>query len=860
MFGTLVIQLPSNYSGGQLIVYHQSKSMEFDFGGPIGCTDIHYAAFYADCQHEIKPVTEGYRLCLVYNLVYRGSGGCPAPADNQKVVSALLSSIKKWGKDLKEGPPMMAYMLEHKYCEASLSFQSLKNSDRAVADVLTQAKQEVEFDLYVAMVNVVQSWSASYDNYYHCDNYSEDELLDESVTVENLKSRDGQSMISDINLDKDYFVPKDFFDTIDPDNKEFEATGNEGATIDKQYNRAALLLWPSEFRTINLGFKNVIRSLSKDVRNLPNISEEKKAELEEIAKDLVRACVSPHHGHGVSGKSYMSFLQVLQAFGKAELISEFLNTNSSSFHSSLVEHPSFSDKILAIGLKYGWDMLRSPLQAIFNEMPSSDYTTNKYGQFLCKISQQLTSEVQKDVCRGLASIAVGVLFTQQATRSYFTPPVDSEISFLRSLQNLDDVELISKFFSGFASSSYPVRLIESPSFGDEVCTIGSKYGWDMFRNPLITLFNKIQSPHSTEKCNQFLNRISKQPLSEVQKNVCLEVANVAIKTVSNEQDTRRSSANSYVSLLQSLQNLGEVALISKLLDGIASCPVHVSLIESPSFSSEIVAVGSKYGWDILKQPLQVIFSKIPTVEKCIQFLHKISQKPASKDQKSVCHGLSCSILRVLSGEKDTKAHSSSRGAKFLLLLFRTLTCDHQLLIQVLTARPNRYPVLDTLVPVCEALHKSLKEGKRAGEALKQLLSHCISSLEASSSRAIPCPSHWSEMVALACSCDDCQGLIQFLRHQTEKQRRFKMGKGRRDHLQHQLRDHKCAVTISTECYGNPHALVVTKTRETYQRDCQRVEREKGILSRLRALNGESSSADEPAAKQPKVVAVDLTEM
>jgi len=77
MFGSLVIQLPSDFEGGQLNVHHRGKQVTFDFSSTVGSTDIHYAAFYDDCQHELCKVTKGYRLCLVYNLVYTGVESCP---------------------------------------------------------------------------------------------------------------------------------------------------------------------------------------------------------------------------------------------------------------------------------------------------------------------------------------------------------------------------------------------------------------------------------------------------------------------------------------------------------------------------------------------------------------------------------------------------------------------------------------------------------------------------------------------------------------------------------------------------------------------------------------------------------------
>ena len=89
-------------------------------------------------------------------------------------------------------------------------------------------------------------------------------------------------------------------------------------------------------------------------------------------------------------------------------------------------------------------------------------------------------------------------------------------------------------------------------------------------------------------------------------------------------------------------------------------------------------------------------------------------------------------------------------------------------------------------------------------------------------------------------------------HPTETVYRFKMGKGRRNHLNTQLRQKNCSVSIATETCGNPHTMVVTKTREVYKKDCQRVEREKAILRRLHALVKETSGGNgdthEPATE------------
>ena len=68
MVATLVICLPTKHQGGELIVTHHGKRETACMFGAAAGTDISYAAFYADCEHEVKPVKSGFRICLSYNV------------------------------------------------------------------------------------------------------------------------------------------------------------------------------------------------------------------------------------------------------------------------------------------------------------------------------------------------------------------------------------------------------------------------------------------------------------------------------------------------------------------------------------------------------------------------------------------------------------------------------------------------------------------------------------------------------------------------------------------------------------------------------------------------------------------------
>jgi hypothetical protein len=75
-FGSLVVCLPCDHEGGQLVVRYAQHSHTFDWGGNFAGKNepaVQWAAFYSDCEHEVLEVTEGYRITLTYNL-YRAPG------------------------------------------------------------------------------------------------------------------------------------------------------------------------------------------------------------------------------------------------------------------------------------------------------------------------------------------------------------------------------------------------------------------------------------------------------------------------------------------------------------------------------------------------------------------------------------------------------------------------------------------------------------------------------------------------------------------------------------------------------------------------------------------------------------------
>ncbi|MEN8260754.1 MAG: 2OG-Fe(II) oxygenase [Pseudomonadota bacterium] len=260
MFATLVIVLPSIYTGGELIVRHRDREVQLD----LCCQDpseAAFAAFYADCVHEVRPVTSGCRLTLIYNLRRKGPGELPQPPNYETEGSHVIGMLRRWcaGKQASDNdtPEKLIYPLEHAYTPAELSFGALKGADAAVAAVLDPAAEQAGCDLHLALVSIEESGSALHTGYYGSrrgrwgdeeddEEFEVDEVVDRRLLLSDWREPDGsQPEMSAFPFEEEELCPPEAFEDLEPDEQYFhEATGNEGASFERTYRRAALVLWP----------------------------------------------------------------------------------------------------------------------------------------------------------------------------------------------------------------------------------------------------------------------------------------------------------------------------------------------------------------------------------------------------------------------------------------------------------------------------------------------------------------------------------------------------------------------------------------------------------------------------------------
>ncbi|HLA34061.1 MAG TPA: 2OG-Fe(II) oxygenase, partial [Rhodocyclaceae bacterium] len=274
MFATLVIVLPSTYTGGELLVRHQEREVRLD----MRCNDpseARYAAFYADCVHEVLPVTTGCRLTLIYNLLRQGKDAAPQPPTYRLEQERLARLLTQWGSDDGSGgemPRKLIYLLEHAYTPAESSLESLKGADAAVTPVLMAAAQSAQCEMYLALLSISESGSAEYvyhprsrRSYYgdEPDEFEVGEVYERSAALTDWRALVGpRPVFAQLPFDNAEICPPGALDDLDEDDVEFhEATGNEGASFERTYHRAVLVLWPRRQRLAVMGQAGVVATL-----------------------------------------------------------------------------------------------------------------------------------------------------------------------------------------------------------------------------------------------------------------------------------------------------------------------------------------------------------------------------------------------------------------------------------------------------------------------------------------------------------------------------------------------------------------------------------------------------------------------
>lgn len=486
MFATLVVCLPSKHEGGTLIISHDGKTQRIDFGGEGSRFQMQYAAFYADCQHEITPVTSGYRVCLVYNLAIAKSKQQPsAPVSGGAIDSAadVLTTIFA-----DKSRDKIAIPLKHQYTEAGLGdveasnvvgnnssgddddfdedwddgddsrddetdvgskpdvsdndvvkerndtgeppVLRLKGGDQARMDVLARASEKIGCRAYVALLTQWQSGSVDYSSFddgdsgwgsrrgrHTVDDSSAEfeEIYDESMELSHWFDATGHKVpYQSLNLE-DAEIVSDVAATDRPFRQDIhEATGNAGASMERWYHQAVVVIWPQDryFGILaGAGPVNAVPALEELVSSTKQPAHDK--ECCRFAKEIIARwqtktpsnfdpwAVRSRAGKGSEKSLTARILKVLQAIDDETLALAFVR-DILPMACDGTEGPELTRLVDQLG----WRKFAEPLQKVFAKQTPSDYgcelmTPVALFEALCRRAPKPTKE-RLSVCRSLA--------------------------------------------------------------------------------------------------------------------------------------------------------------------------------------------------------------------------------------------------------------------------------------------------------------------------------------------------------------------------------------------------------------------------------------------------------------------------
>jgi hypothetical protein len=271
MIGTLVVCLPSRFTGGLISIEHQGAKLRV--GGSE--KNLTFIAFYADCRHEVHPIKQGYRVVLTYNLIVEGSSTvAEAPAANLvRAIHRFFTRPRpaRWSGDRNgEHPDRLVYLLDHEYTQQGLQWSRLKNADARRAAALRAAATELDCEIFLALADVHETWSSEeeysgYSDYggrFYGDDTDGDEsdeeetaggssdldlteLLDSDVELRHWVDTGGQSEGVSARVDAAELCFTKSSTDFQPFESEHEGyMGNYGNTVEHWYHRAAVVLWP----------------------------------------------------------------------------------------------------------------------------------------------------------------------------------------------------------------------------------------------------------------------------------------------------------------------------------------------------------------------------------------------------------------------------------------------------------------------------------------------------------------------------------------------------------------------------------------------------------------------------------------
>jgi hypothetical protein len=480
MVATLVIVLPSSFQGGELVVRHDGQEQTIDFSSANNQFRIHFAAFYADCEHEVRPLREGYRLCLVYNLTLKkGEKSISAPRSSE-YVEPISQLLRDWAKD--DAARRLVITFDHQYTQDGLTWDALKGADRLKARVLLEAVQQADCQAYLALLTFHESGSAEYAGGYSgrrsrwndddddAGNYEMGEVFDSSLTADHWIDREGkQLLLGEISVEEDELLDPEALQAVDPE-EEFEGyTGNAGMTLDRWYRHAAIILWPNKKQFdifCDAGSQAAVQALGQMVSQWQRSGQENAAALQAqcgafAATIMARWKENPYARSYPQPTTSCPLLPSLAALDEPKLIQAYLS--QVLIKDAAIDPGKLLPQVLQ---EHGWETFQRELELVFQSTTAETLERN-----VRLLEQICLAEPRKqagwiELCGALAQatlLALERIDEEKATHDYRARRVErAELlaGLARALLATEQFELLSRVVTHTLDrpEKYPLTL------------------------------------------------------------------------------------------------------------------------------------------------------------------------------------------------------------------------------------------------------------------------------------------------------------------------------------------------------------------------------------------------------------------
>ncbi|HUY32790.1 MAG TPA: 2OG-Fe(II) oxygenase [Pirellulales bacterium] len=384
MVASMIVALPNRFEGGTLVVRHGARKQTLTFDEAATGNAPCYAAFYADCEHEVQRVTGGVRLCLAYNLVLKPKRSNSLAAKPVAPPDALAESIGSWVASQPAKP--LVFALEHHYTARGLALDLLKGADRRLADLVVAAAERTDCLSHLAQVSRHLSQFAddgSFERDYSRRRYAPRRAIEIGETYEDELSGSEWTSVGgkkqpwgDIAFDLSAIVSSLPIDDWKPTSEEFEGyTGNAGNTLDRWYHRSAIVVWRRAHHFDVVAGSGAAESISLFCSMAAKLARTPRKRFEEARADCVRfaraiisrwpSTVGYAHRAPRRESPHDRFQKHLPALRDRETIAMFLTTLAE--HDQSLQLSSF---VVAACREFGWSAFAQEMKRLISARPN----------------------------------------------------------------------------------------------------------------------------------------------------------------------------------------------------------------------------------------------------------------------------------------------------------------------------------------------------------------------------------------------------------------------------------------------------------------------------------------------------------